>query len=231
MKLRNPLLISLAARIIASFIRIWVGTCRYHYVTLGPWLNPTKVDLDRRYIFAFWHENLLGVAQNHGRPNIHVLISKHADGELIAQVAQHLSMRTIRGSSTRGGVEALRTIIKMPNGHIAVTPDGPRGPRRRVQSGLVFLAAKTSMPVVCWGVGYDRPWRAKSWDRFCVPRPFHSIVGVSSSPIVVPRDADRDMLEKYREKIQQQMDYCAEQAELMAAGKLPICRAAQRRAA
>lgn len=216
MKLRHPFVIALAARVIAWFIRVWVGTCRYRYIALGPRLNPTQVDLGRRYIFAFWHENLLAPARFHGRPNIHVLISKHADGELIAQVAQRLSMKTIRGSTTRGGVEALRTIIKMPDGHVVLTPDGPRGPRRRVQPGLIYLAAKTGLPIVCWGVGYNCPWRAKSWDRFCVPRPFHRAVSVTSDPIVVPADVDRETLEQYRVRVQEQMDFCAEQAEALA---------------
>jgi lysophospholipid acyltransferase (LPLAT)-like uncharacterized protein len=222
MKLRHPLLISFAARIVAWFIRLWVGLCRYKYVPLGPWLNPTAVDLDRRYIFAFWHENLLAPARFHGRPNIHVLISNHADGELIAQVANRLSMKTIRGSTTRGGVEALRTIIRMPEGHVVVTPDGPRGPRRQVQMGMIYLASRTGMPIVCWGVGFDRPWRAKSWDRFCLPRPFHRAVSVTSQPIVVPTDAGRDILEQYRLRVQEQMDYCAEQAERIAAGQMVV---------
>lgn len=216
MKIRNPHLIFIAARIVTWIIRLWIGTCRYRYVNLGPWLNPTKVKLDRRYIFAFWHENLLVPARFHCRPNIHVLISTHADGELIAQVAQHLTMKTIRGSTTRGGVEALRTIMKMPSGHVVFTPDGPRGPRRQVQPGMIYLAAKTGMPIVCWGVGCHRPWRAKSWDRFCLPRPFHRAVSVTAEPITVPRDANRDQLEHYRNLVQQQMDFCSAEAERLA---------------
>src|SRR5207237_8359267 len=97
MKLRHPLLISLAARVVARFIRIWVGTCRYRYVPLGPPLEPSKPGFKGRYIFAFWHENLLIPAHHYSRPNIHVLISKHADGELISQVSERLTMNTGRG--------------------------------------------------------------------------------------------------------------------------------------
>jgi lysophospholipid acyltransferase (LPLAT)-like uncharacterized protein len=232
MKLRHPLLISLAARVIARFIRMWMSLCNYKYVPLGPSLELTKQRFSGRYIFAFWHENLLIPAYHYSRPNVYVLISKHADGELIAQVSERLTMKTVRGSTTRGGVEALRGVMRIEDGgHLAITPDGPRGPRRQVQLGLIFLAAKTGMPIVCWGVGFDRPWRAKSWDRFCLPRPFHKAVSVTSQPIVVPSDADRETLEQYRIRVQEQMDYCAEHAERIAAGQIPVSRDAQRNAA
>jgi lysophospholipid acyltransferase (LPLAT)-like uncharacterized protein len=222
------LLISLAARVVAWFIRIWVGLCRYRYVPLGPPLELTKPGFTGRYIFAFWHENLLIPAYHYSRPNVYILISKHADGEMIAQVSKRLTMQIIRGSTTRGGIEALRGVMRIADGgHLAITPDGPRGPRRQVQMGMIFLASRTGMPIVCWGVGFDRPWRAKSWDRFCVPRPFHKAVSVTTHPIVVPPDADRATLEQYRIRVQEQMDYCAEQAERIAAGKSVVSRDAE----
>lgn len=228
MKLRHPLLISLAARIVARFIRIWVGLCKYQYVPLGPPLELTKPGFLGRYIFAFWHENLLIPAYHYSRPNVYILISKHADGELIAQVSKRLTMQIIRGSTTRGGIEALRGVMSIADGgHLAITPDGPRGPRRQVQPGMIFMASRTGMPIVCWGVGFDRPWRAKSWDRFCIPKPFRRAVSVSSHPIVVPRDADRETLERFRLIVQEQMDHCAEQAEQIAAGTLTVSRDAE----
>ncbi len=222
MKLRHPLLISMAARVIAWSIRRWMGLCKYQYVPLGPPLELTQPGFTGRYIYAFWHENLLIPAYHYSRPNVYVLISKHADGELVAQVSHWLTMKTVRGSTTRGGIEALRGVMRIEDGgHLAITPDGPRGPRRQVQLGSVFLASRTGMPIVAWGVGFDRPWRIKSWDRFCLPRPFRKAISVTSQPIVVPRDADRDILEQYRQIVQHEMDRCAEHAERVAVSRDP----------
>jgi lysophospholipid acyltransferase (LPLAT)-like uncharacterized protein len=115
-------------------------------------------------------------AYHYARPDIKVLISTHADGQLIAEACQRLGFALARGSSTRGGVEAVRDMLRANDTHLAVTPDGPRGPRRRVQAGVVYLAARTGLPIVPVGFAARRPWRAKSWDRFAVPRPFSRAV-------------------------------------------------------
>lgn len=215
MKLRHPLLISLTARVMAMLVRIWIGSLRYTYQPLGPSLDPRVRGFRGHYLYAFWHEYILLPAYLFGpSENIHVLISRHADGQLIAEVAQRLGFRPVRGSSTRGGAEAVREMLKLCDaGHLAVTPDGPRGPRREVQPGVVYLASRTGLPVVPFGVAFDQPRRARSWDQFALPRLFRRAVIVTGEPLVIPANVDRDALEPHRLRIQHELDRLTQLAE------------------
>jgi lysophospholipid acyltransferase (LPLAT)-like uncharacterized protein len=200
-------------------LRLWLGTLCYRYRALGPNIDPRRPENRQRYIYAFWHENMLLPACFYGRCDIHVLISQHADGQFIAEVCRHLGFPTVRGSTTRGGVEAMRHMLKLGRSvHLAITPDGPRGPRRRVQPGLVYLAAKTGLPIVPAGIAYDRPWRARSWDRFALPRPWSRAIAVTDELVVVPLDATREQLEEYRQRVEDMMLRLTEVAERLAVG-------------
>jgi lysophospholipid acyltransferase (LPLAT)-like uncharacterized protein len=82
-------------------------------------------------------------------------------------------------------------------GHLAVTPDGPRGPRRKVQPGLIWLAARTGLPIVPMSFAYQSAWRMHSWDRFVLPCPWSDVVMVTTAPIHVPEDVRKAQLEVY----------------------------------
>jgi len=214
MKIRRPWMIKAVGFTAAWSVRLWLGTLSFRYRPLGPNLDPRRPDIRDRYIYAFWHENMLLPAYHYGRGDIHVLISQHADGQLIAEVCRHLRFRTVRGSSTRGGIEAVKRMLRLADhGHLAITPDGPRGPRREVQLGLVYLAARTGLPIVPTGFAYDRPWRARSWDRFAMPRPWSRATCVTGEPIAVPAEAGREDLEHYRALVEQAMQRVSAAAE------------------
>lgn len=214
MKIRNQTLIKTIGFAAAWVIRLWMATVRFRCRLLGRNVDPWNRDLDGRYIYAFWHENMLLPAYQYGRPDIRVLISQHADGQMIAEVCRHLHFRLVRGSTTRGGVEAVRKMLKLSGrAHLAITPDGPRGPRRQVQAGLVFLAARTGLPIVPLGIGYQKPWRVQSWDRFAIPRPWSRGICVMAEPIRIPPDADRDQLEEFRLQVERAMREVSETAE------------------
>jgi lysophospholipid acyltransferase (LPLAT)-like uncharacterized protein len=212
-KLRHPALIAAAGRATASALSAWLATVRYRYRPLGPDLNPHQPGFAGRYLYAFWHEYILLPAYHYGRPDVRVLISKHADGQLITEVVERFGFRTVRGSTNRGGGEAVREMLRQEGGHLAVTPDGPRGPRREAQPGVAFLASRTGLPVACMGIAYDRPWRAGSWDRFAVPRPFSTAVLVTGEPLTVPPDLDRDGLEDARLRVQRELEALTASAE------------------
>ncbi len=214
MKLRHPVLLKFAGFTGSWAIRLLMGTLRYRYRPLGANFDPRQADFAGRYIYAFWHENLLLPAYHYGRPDIRVLISQHADGQLIAEVCRHLRFGLVRGSTTRGGVEAVRQMLRASRkAHLAITPDGPRGPRRQVQMGLIYLAAKTELPIIPTGVGFERSWRLRSWDRFAVPKPWSLSVCVTADPIRVPADADKEQLESYRLQVEQKMNALSQLAE------------------
>ncbi len=218
MKIRRPWLIKAAGFSAAWALRFWIGTLRYRYRPLGPDILPRRPEGRDRYIYAFWHENLLLPAYQFGRTGVHVLISQHADGELIAEVCRHLGFPAVRGSPKRGAVQATRQMLKLARtAHLAITPDGPRGPRRRVQPGLVYLAAKTGRPVVPTGFAYERPWRARSWDRFAMPRPWSRATCVTAEPVAVPPGATREELEQYRRRVEEALLRVTEEAERLVA--------------
>src|SRR5207302_11444090 len=100
-------------------------------------------------------------------------------------------------------------------------PDGPRGPRREVKPGIVYTASRTGLSIVPVGVGYDRPWRAGSWDHFAVPRPFRRAVVVTGDAIAVPAEADRDELERFRRLVDDRLSFVTETAETWAAHGVP----------
>ena len=101
-------------------------------------------------------------------------------------------------------------------GQIAVIPDGPRGPRRHVELGLIYLASRTQAPIVLVGVGYDRPWRMPTWDRFALPRPWSKAVVVTTEPITIPKGADKKQLEEYRLQIEKALVEVSDYAEQLA---------------
>jgi lysophospholipid acyltransferase (LPLAT)-like uncharacterized protein len=220
MKIRHPALIHTVGWLGARLLRAWMRTIRFDYRALGMNLAPADMDaVPERVLAVFWHENLLLPASRYGRPDVRVLISQHADGQMIAEVCQRLGFGLVRGSTTRGGVEAVRQMLGSSSSqfHLALTPDGPRGPRRSVQPGVAYLAARTGRPIIAVGIGYDRPWRLGSWDRFAIPRPWSRAVCVSSRAIRLPCDADRDQLERSSLVVQQELDRVTSLAERWAA--------------
>jgi lysophospholipid acyltransferase (LPLAT)-like uncharacterized protein len=112
MKIRSPWLIKPLAYASSWVLRGWIGTLRYEYRPLGPSLDPAHDDLPRRYIYAMWHENMLLPAYHYSSPDFCVLISKHGDAQLFADMLGFLKVQVIRGSTNRGGVEAVRGLLK-----------------------------------------------------------------------------------------------------------------------
>jgi lysophospholipid acyltransferase (LPLAT)-like uncharacterized protein len=125
-------------------------------------------------LFAFTHGVLLPLAYSHRRRAIQVLISESRDGEIIARVTGKLGFGSVRGSSTRGGQRAVLQMAACGREgfDLAITPDGPKGPRGSVSPGVIAVAARSGLPIIPVGVAADRAHRARSWDRFLVPLPF-----------------------------------------------------------
>jgi lysophospholipid acyltransferase (LPLAT)-like uncharacterized protein len=212
MKLRHPFAIRIVALLAALLIRVWMSTMRVRVVSADGQAHPVD-PAQARYIYAFWHEALLAPLVT--RPVARVLISQHADGELIAQVCGFVGLGVVRGSTARGGSQALLEMIRggQGAGHLAITPDGPRGPRRELKAGIVMVAAQTGLPIVPIGVGFTHAWRAGSWDRFAVPVPFTTLVGVIGQPIAVPADLDRHGMQHTKLLVQEQLATLTRAAE------------------
>ncbi len=155
-------------------------------------------DDPRPLIYAVWHGRILMVpwlsARFERARAVRVLASRSRDGELVARWVARFGMSVVRGSSSRGGAGALRALAAAVRAgqDVAVVPDGPRGPRERLQAGLVVLAAVTGAPVIPLGFAARPARRLHSWDRFLVPLPFARAAVVFGKAATVPRDADRE---------------------------------------
>jgi lysophospholipid acyltransferase (LPLAT)-like uncharacterized protein len=162
-----------------------------------------RIAAGERCVFAFWHARLLPLVYTHRHRGIVVLISRHRDGELIARIIEKLGFRTARGSSTRGGEEGARDLLRLAGERalLAITPDGPRGPAERVKPGLAWIASRTGLPVVPVATASRAAWVFRSWDRFRVPKPFTRVVVSYADPIPIPADADAAALEAWRARL------------------------------
>jgi lysophospholipid acyltransferase (LPLAT)-like uncharacterized protein len=217
MKIRKPWIIKCVALLAAWVVRLYGTTICFRLRPLGPNLDPRRRDLGGPFIYAFWHETVFVPFASFGSRKIICLISQHADGEIMAQACHHVGFRVERGSSTRGGVEAVRRLLRVgKKAHFAVLPDGPRGPRRKLEPGIVFLASRTGMPLVLAGIGYDRPWRLPTWDRFAVPRPWSGAMILLGEPMFVPPDLTRSELEEYRRQAEDLLNALTNHAERLA---------------
>lgn len=162
----------------------------------------------KNYIFAFWHNQFFVMPYYYikilGRYPISVLTSMSKDGEYISRLLHKFGFSTARGSSSYGGEVALRTLIhEIEKGNdIAVTPDGPRGPRHIVQTGIITLASLTGCPIVPVGYTINKKKTLHTWDRFIIPCPFAKGQFTISSPIYVPRDISDSGKEEARQKLE-----------------------------
>jgi lysophospholipid acyltransferase (LPLAT)-like uncharacterized protein len=150
---------------------------------------------------------------------ISVLVSQSRDGELIARTVARLGIDSSRGSSSRGGIVGMRSLLrKAAEGwDIAFTPDGPRGPLREVQPGVILAAAATGLPIQPVAIAASRAKLLRSWDRFLVPLPFSAVHFVYGEPLVVERRGD---LEQAAVELKTRLDAAEAAAENLAKGVL-----------
>jgi lysophospholipid acyltransferase (LPLAT)-like uncharacterized protein len=154
----------------------------------------------KNFIIALWHENMILPLLVNEDQGFHVLVSQHFDGELIARILYVFGYFTIRGSSTRGGKEAYLTIknkLKRGKLEIAITPDGPTGPRRKAKLGIIRLASETGSVIIPLGIAVSRCKRLQSWDRLLIIFPFSKCVLYYGKPVQVPADLSNEELEKF----------------------------------
>ena len=152
------------------------------------WHLPDNMP-DEPVVFVFWHGDLLMQPYIYfklrKKPNAKVIISDHFDGQIIAKIMTFFSLGTIHGSSTRNGAKVLISALRqMRDGvDVAITPDGPKGPRHEVQDGVVVIAQKSKAKVMIFSVVPERYWQLKSWDRFSIAKPFTTINMYASEPL------------------------------------------------
>lgn len=217
MKIRSDFLNKTAGLLAATVVRAWMSTLDYKVAFYDPAVDPVAKSWRGQKIYVFWHEYILFPLFLRGHSNLAMLLSRHADAEILSHVAHHLGFEFVRGSTNRGGAAALRDLLRR-SGHmnLTITPDGPRGPRRELAQGPIWLSSKLQIPLVLLGLGYDRPWRANSWDRFAVPRPYSRARAVVSPALNIPPDLNREQVEQYRLQTQRLLNRLTCEAEAWA---------------
>jgi lysophospholipid acyltransferase (LPLAT)-like uncharacterized protein len=215
-RFRSALAAKLGGLVAAKSILTWMNTLDARGVFYDRTVDPAAGEGGPR-IYVFWHEYILLPLALRGHCHLSMLLSQHADADILARIAHHVGFDCVRGSSRRGGARAILELEEQSRKkHLTITPDGPRGPRRRLALGPVYLASRLQLPLVVMGFGYDRPWRVNSWDQFAVPRPFSRARAVVGPPMMVPPDLDRPQLELSRERVERLMNCLTSEAEAWA---------------
>jgi lysophospholipid acyltransferase (LPLAT)-like uncharacterized protein len=176
------------------------------------------------FLGCFWHGRMLLMPfiWSSERP-FAMLISRHPDGQFIARTIAHFGIDAIAGSSSSGGGDALRSIVKTLKSGISVgiTPDGPRGPRMRASIGAIHAARLARVALVPVAVATSRRFVLDSWDRFIVALPFGRGAFVWGRPIHIPVDADADAIESLRRDFENELNRVSAEADRLV-GQSPI---------
>ena len=211
---------NVAGRFCAATVRGIMATSNVReHVEDSNW-NPSTAERSKNFLVALWHENLLLGGWAIGRvPHIRTLASSSHDGEIAAGVASGFGFTVLRGSSSQGGVRALRQIVQFGRTlaifRMLLTPDGPRGPRRTMKDGAAYVASRCQLPIICLGVACDDSWRLKSWDQLQIPKPFKTVQFYFTAPIRAVPALGRDGLTEFTKHVESEMSRAQKLAESM----------------
>jgi lysophospholipid acyltransferase (LPLAT)-like uncharacterized protein len=219
MRIRNRALDWLVAWSVVIICRVLFRTLRIQYLPSAPNTNPYSNDGNEGFIYCVWHDAIAFpmFAGRHVRTA--ALVSQNFDGSHLAVGLEILGIKLVRGSSSRGGANAIRELLRLPtNTHLVVTPDGPRGPRRQAKLGLIFLASHSGRAIVPTAFSAARSWRISgNWTDLTIPKPFTRIYALGGTPIFVKPDASADERAITLHQLQTEMDRLDAQAAKLAA--------------
>ena len=181
------------------------------------WVGKEIIDeLDKNgVIFAFWHGKSLVPCWTYKDKGVVVMVSLHRDGEIMNRALAALGFKRVRGSSTKGGRRALNAMCNLLNqGYsVAVTPDGPRGPKHSVHPGVFMLASKTGKPILPCGIGAKSYWELATWDSFLIPKPFTKVKIVGRDPMYVPKELSRELIKELEADLKNRLFNLTKEAE------------------
>ena len=183
LRLIGQYIISIAVSVLCKTLRVTVTNSE----TLEQLAKENK-----NFIFAFWHGTMLLPWYLNRNKNVAALTSKSKDGDLLARLLKSWNYQVIRGSSSSGGEIALGIMVDYARNKnsVAITPDGPRGPAKKLKAGAVVTAKKSGLPLVLIGVGYNKKRVLRNWDSFQIPAFFSKANAIYSEPIIIDKNLD-----------------------------------------
>jgi len=162
-------------------------------------------------IVCFWHNRILAITHAFmqcypsGRGGVTVLTSPSRDGEILARVVDGFDMGAVRGSSSRRGARALRELIRLieDGRDIAITPDGPRGPKYSLGPGAILLAQTSQTPILPVHASFGKAVQLKTWDGFTIPLPFSEISVTLDEPLSIPSSLTEEAFQEQRHNLEE----------------------------
>lgn len=220
MKIRNRFVIRSLTRVASFFLRILYATCRRDLLEAVPDIAPYK-KLKKKFIYCGYHDNILTSLFVGKVIGSAALTSRHADGDIIAEILNVVGIKPIRGSHNHGGAAAGKQLIDtLEQYHIYITTDGPRGPRRVVKPGVVFIASVTGAEIIPVASTATRCWKPRGkWTELMIPKPFSHSLTILGEPFSVPPGLTKEQLTPYVERLQVIMDTIHDQVERLARGE------------
>ncbi|MGE0085209.1 MAG: lysophospholipid acyltransferase family protein [Desulfococcaceae bacterium] len=169
----------------------------------------------KNVIAPIWHSRILIFTYLYRTWNVATMVSQSDDGEIIARILKQQGFEPVRGSTTRGGARALAGLVRLvKEGYTAVLiPDGPQGPRYKIQPGVISLAKKTGVPIIPVTYSARKAFFFPSWDRFMLPRPFNHCHVIYGEPFFVPENADRPAEEMLRIRLENELNRITAEAD------------------
>lgn len=167
--------------------------------------------LPKASLLCFWHNRILGITfafdrlYPKNRLGVTVLTSPSRDGEILAQLVAAFGMGSVRGSSSRRGSRALLELVRLVRigRDIAITPDGPRGPKYSLGPGVVLLAQNTGARIIPTHAKFSRCLRLKTWDGFIIPLPFSKVSVTIGEPLEIPENLSDEEFEAARNQLEE----------------------------
>jgi lysophospholipid acyltransferase (LPLAT)-like uncharacterized protein len=220
--LRNARLRRVACWFIHRYIRFVYATTRWR-VEGAEWPHRLRAQ-GKPFILAFWHGRLLMIPMAWQRlAPMHMLISAHPDGQIIADAVTYFGVDSVAGSTSRGGSAALRSMLKRLKAGdcVGITPDGPRGPAMTASTGIVNIARLARVPILPITYATSRRRVLATWDRFHLPWPFGRGVYLWAEPIEIAEELDDAGIESARRVVESRMIEMVREAEGLVGHRAP----------
>ncbi len=223
MKIRSRFLTKLIAYAIAIVGRTLFWTCRKQLVVVGDDQDISAYGNSdgNLYLYSIWHDQIVMTLFTGNPQRMSGLVSKHQDGSFVAETMKLQNILPVRGSTKRGGAKAMRQMLEIAQDrHVAITPDGPRGPRQKLKPGIVFLASHTGRKIIPCCYACKRGWRIQgNWTDMLLPKPFTTILAMGGPAVSVPADVSRAELDGYVKTVEDRMEALQAYADRILAGE------------